>query len=73
MNRLLHADRGARRQQDERGAAHHDGYDAVQAGAVGCAVGRNIWGAADPTKMTAALAAVIHGGASVAEAMKLLA
>ncbi len=43
-------------------------YNAVQAGAVGCAVGRNIWGAADPTKMTAALAAVIHGGASVAEA-----
>ena len=47
-------------------------YNAVKAGAVGCAVGRNVWGAADPTKMTAALAAVIHGGASVAEAMKLL-
>ena len=43
-------------------------YDAMQAGAVG----RNIWGAAAPTKMTAALAAVIHGGASVAEALKLL-
>ena len=48
-------------------------HGAMQAGAVGCAVGRNIWGAADPTKMTAALAAVIHGNASVAEAMKLLA
>ena len=44
----------------------------MQAGAIGCAVGRNIWGTADPTKMTAAVAAVIHGNASVAEAMKLL-
>jgi DhnA family fructose-bisphosphate aldolase class Ia len=48
-------------------------HNAIEAGAVGCAVGRNIWGAADPTKMCAALAAVIHGGAGVAEAMKLLA
>ncbi|MGQ9490933.1 MAG: class I fructose-bisphosphate aldolase [Anaerolineae bacterium] len=47
-------------------------YNAVQAGAVGCAVGRNIWGAADPAKMCAALAAIIHGGANVTEAMKLL-
>ncbi len=47
-------------------------YNAVQAGAVGCAVGRNIWGAPDPAKMCRALAAVIHGGAGVAEAMKLL-
>lgn len=47
-------------------------YNAVQAGAVGCAVGRNIWGAPDPAKMCAALAAIIHGSASVAEAMKLL-
>jgi DhnA family fructose-bisphosphate aldolase class Ia len=47
--------------------------DAVQAGAVGCAVGRNIWGAADPAKMCQALAAVIHGGASASEAVKQLA
>jgi len=47
-------------------------YNAVQAGAVGCAVGRNIWGAPDPAKMCRALSAVIHGGASVAEAMRLL-
>ena len=46
-------------------------YNAVQAGAVGCAVGRNVWGADDPAKMTAALAAVIHGGASVADALNL--
>ena len=47
-------------------------YNAVQAGAVGCAVGRNIWGAADPAKMCGALGAIIHGGASVADALKLL-
>ncbi len=47
-------------------------YNAVAAGAVGCAIGRNVWGAPDPTKMTAALAAVIHGGASVEQALKLL-
>jgi DhnA family fructose-bisphosphate aldolase class Ia len=48
-------------------------HSAVQAGAVGCAVGRNVWGAEDPAKMTAALAAIIHGGASVADALKVLA
>jgi class I fructose-bisphosphate aldolase len=48
-------------------------YRAVQSGAVGCAVGRNVWGADDVVKMTAALAAIIHGGASVPDAMKLLA
>lgn len=48
-------------------------YCAVKAGAVGCAVGRNVWGADDPTKMTEALSAVIHGGATVDEALKLLA
>jgi DhnA family fructose-bisphosphate aldolase class Ia len=48
-------------------------YNAVKAGAVGCAVGRNVWGAPDPAKMAAALAAVIHGGASVSDALRLLA
>lgn len=48
-------------------------HSALQAGAVGCAVGRNIWGADDPAKMCVALAAVVHGGASVADALKLLA
>ncbi len=47
-------------------------YNAMRAGAIGCAVGRNIWGAADPTKMTAALAAIIHGAAGVDEAMRML-
>ncbi len=48
-------------------------YNAVQAGAIGCAVGRNVWGADDPVKMTAALAAVVHGGVNVADALKQLA
>jgi DhnA family fructose-bisphosphate aldolase class Ia len=45
---------------------------AMQAGAVGCAIGRNIWNAPHPAKVTAALAAIIHGGASAEDALKLL-
>jgi DhnA family fructose-bisphosphate aldolase class Ia len=48
-------------------------HSAVRAGAVGCAVGRNVWGAPDPAKMAAALAAIIHGNATVDDALKLLA
>jgi class I fructose-bisphosphate aldolase/fructose-bisphosphate aldolase/2-amino-3,7-dideoxy-D-threo-hept-6-ulosonate synthase len=48
-------------------------HRAVAAGAIGCAIGRNVWGAPDPVRMTAALAAVIHQGASVEQAMGLLA
>jgi DhnA family fructose-bisphosphate aldolase class Ia len=44
---------------------------AVDAGGAGVAVGRNIWQAPDTTRMTAAVAAVIHHGAAVDEAMKL--
>jgi DhnA family fructose-bisphosphate aldolase class Ia len=47
-------------------------YNAVRAGAVGCAVGRNVWGADNPAKMSAALASIIHGGAGVDEALALL-
>ena len=42
---------------------------AMQAGASGVAVGRNIWGHASPARMTAAIAAIVHGNASVDEAM----
>jgi DhnA family fructose-bisphosphate aldolase class Ia len=48
-------------------------FNSVKAGGSGCAVGRNIWGAENPAKMTAALAAIIHGGATVAEALKVMA
>lgn len=47
-------------------------YNAIQAGAVGCAVGRNIWGATEPAKMAAAVAAIVHGNATVADALKML-
>jgi DhnA family fructose-bisphosphate aldolase class Ia len=45
---------------------------AVDAGGAGVAIGRNIWQAADTRKMTAAVAAIIHHGASVDEAMAYL-
>ncbi len=45
---------------------------AVDAGGAGVAVGRNIWQAADTTRMTAAVSAILHGGATIDEAMRLL-
>jgi DhnA family fructose-bisphosphate aldolase class Ia len=47
-------------------------HGAMEAGAIGCAIGRNIWGAPDPARMTAALAAIIHDAASVEDALALL-
>jgi DhnA family fructose-bisphosphate aldolase class Ia len=48
-------------------------HSAMQAGASGVAVGRNIWGHAAPAKMTAAIVAIVHNNASVDEAVRLLA
>ncbi len=45
---------------------------ALTAGAVGVAMGRNIWGHDDPEAITAAVAAVIHNDASVETALKNL-
>ncbi|MEW5956200.1 MAG: deoxyribose-phosphate aldolase [Chloroflexota bacterium] len=42
------------------------------AGGVGAVVGRNIWKAAHPAKMAAALSAIIHQAATVAEALERL-
>jgi DhnA family fructose-bisphosphate aldolase class Ia len=47
-------------------------HGAMQAGACGVAVGRNIYQYAQPAKMTAAIAAIVHGGASVEEALREL-
>ncbi len=47
--------------------------DAMDAGAIGVAIGRNIWSHARPAQMVAALGAVIHGNASSTEAMRELA
>ena len=45
---------------------------ALDAGAVGVAVGRNIFQAEDPATMTAAVAALIHKDASIDAAMEIL-
>ncbi|RLC62688.1 MAG: aldolase [Chloroflexi bacterium] len=47
-------------------------YGAMQAGASGVAVGRNISQYPEPDKMTAAIAAIIHEGASVDAALEYL-
>ncbi len=46
--------------------------DAINAGADGVAIGRNVWGADDPVNMTKALSAIIHGEVSVKEAAAIL-
>lgn len=45
---------------------------AIEAGASGVAIGRNIFQAENPRAMTAAVASIIHDGVSVDEAMKIL-
>lgn len=45
---------------------------AMQDGAAGVAIGRNIWGHPSPTGMTLALAAIIHDGRDVGEALRHL-
>jgi len=42
---------------------------AIDAGAKGVAIGRNVFQHSDPTAMVRALCAIVHGGASVREAM----
>jgi DhnA family fructose-bisphosphate aldolase class Ia len=45
-------------------------YDALEAGADGVAIGRNVWQHADPAGVCRALVALVHDGASVDEALK---
>jgi fructose-bisphosphate aldolase, class I len=47
-------------------------HAALQAGAAGVAMGRNIWQADNPAGMVRAVAAIIHAGASVDEALEML-
>jgi len=47
-------------------------HEAMQAGASGVAVGRNIWRYPEPDKMTAAIAAIVHEGATVDAALGYL-
>ncbi len=46
--------------------------NAVEAGALGVAIGRNIFQADDPQAMTAAIAAMVHRNASVDDALSIL-
>ena len=46
--------------------------NAIDIGASGVAIGRNIWQSENPTAMTAAVASIIHHGATVDEAMQIL-
>ncbi len=46
--------------------------DAMDAGASGVAIGRNVWGHKNPVLMTKALAEVIHGNASKSDVEKIL-
>jgi DhnA family fructose-bisphosphate aldolase class Ia len=48
-------------------------HEAMQAGASGVAVGRNIYQSGHPEKVTAAIVAIVHETATVDEAMKRLA
>ncbi len=47
-------------------------YNSIQVGANGVAVGRNIYQSEHPEKVTAAIVAIVHSGATVDEAMKFL-
>jgi len=46
--------------------------ESLDAGGAGVAMGRNVFQADDPSKMVAAVNAVVHGKKSVDEAMKIL-
>ncbi|NPB06172.1 MAG: class I fructose-bisphosphate aldolase family protein [Aquificae bacterium] len=47
-------------------------YGAIQAGAAGLSIGRNVFQARDPERMVRAMALIVHEGKSVEEALKLL-
>ena len=44
--------------------------EAVDAGAAGIAIGRNVWAHAEPGRMARALHAIVHGGATVEAALE---
>ncbi|MGA2385788.1 MAG: fructose-bisphosphate aldolase, partial [Candidatus Bathyarchaeia archaeon] len=47
-------------------------HEALLAGAAGLSIGRNVFQHETPTLMVKALAAIVHGGASVEQALKIL-
>ena len=47
-------------------------YDAIKAGAAGLSIGRNVFQHENPTLIVKALSAIVHEGASVEQALKIL-
>ena len=47
-------------------------FDALQAGAAGLSIGRNVFQCDSPTQIAKALSAIVHEGASVEQAQKIL-
>ncbi len=47
-------------------------HDSIKAGGAGFSIGRNVFQHENPTKMVKALSAIVHRGASVEEALKIL-
>ena len=45
--------------------------DAMTAGATGVAIGRNIWGHAEPSKMAACVSAIVHDNVKAQDAYDL--
>ncbi|KPV63553.1 MAG: 2-amino-3,7-dideoxy-D-threo-hept-6-ulosonate synthase [Candidatus Bathyarchaeota archaeon BA2] len=50
----------------------HMVHDSIKAGGAGLSVGRNVFQHENPTKMVKALSAIVHNGASVDKALKIL-
>jgi len=47
-------------------------YDALRAGAAGLSIGRNVFQFENPTSITKALSAIVHGNSSVEQAIKIV-
>ena len=47
-------------------------FDSMKAGAAGLSIGRNVFQCDDPTQIVKALSAIVHKGASVEQALKIL-
>lgn len=62
---------GGEKAKDSRGVLQSI-MDSLEAGGAGVAMGRNVFQADDPSKMVAAVNAIIHGKKSVDEALKVL-
>ncbi len=60
---------GGEKASDDRGVLEA-AAGALEAGAVGVAIGRNVWQHPDPAGMVRALVALVHGGATVDEALE---